>query len=345
MRKLASIRTIGAINPHGNADSLEIAAIDGWNVVVRKGEYVAGDTIILCEIDSWIPTEVAPFLTKLGKEPRVFEGVKGERLRTVKLRGVVSQGLVLPLRVLSEEFIRNNWLLVGADVTETLGILKYEKPLPACLVGMAKGLFPRFIRKTDQERIQNLFHTLTPEQVEDTYEVTLKLDGSSATYYVKDGETGVCSRNLELKLEGNDDNSFVKMFNQLGLHEKLVAYYERTGRSIALQGELYGSGINGNWESLSDHRYNVFDVFDIDRQCYMNWADRMDVCEELNIPQVPLIEFNHLVDFKSIDDYLDYADRESIFNKVAEGVVFKSTAKPDFSFKCINTHFLLGGGE
>lgn len=353
MRKLASIRVIKEINEHGNADSLELISIDGWTVVVRKGEYKAGDVVVFLEIDSWAPTAIAPFLTKPGKEPKDFNGVKGERLRTAKLRGVTSQGLVLPLSVLPEQYITkpdehgmSHWDMIGMDVTDLLGILKYEKPLPACLVGMAKGVFPSWIPKTDQTRIQNLFYELSDEQINDTYEVTLKLDGSSATYYVKDGEVGVCSRNLELKLdEGNAENSFVKMFNQLGLRGKLLAYYERTGRSIALQAELWGSNINGNHEGVHGHHYSVFDIWDIDKQEYLDWLDRKWLCVELGIDRVPYIELTTLERFKTVEDLLSYADRGSIFNKVAEGVVFKSTTNPNFSFKCISNSFLLSKGE
>ena len=101
MRKLATIRRIDAIRPIPDADAIECAVIGGWSVVIKKGEFGAGDVAVYCEIDSWIPHELAPFLSK-GQEPREFEGVRGERLRTVKLRGTTSQGLLLPLSVLEK---------------------------------------------------------------------------------------------------------------------------------------------------------------------------------------------------------------------------------------------------
>jgi RNA ligase (TIGR02306 family) len=97
MRKMATIRVIDAINPIPDADAIEVATVGGWRVVVKRGEFTVGDLAVYCEIDSWIPTELAPFLSK-GKEPRVYEGIKGERLRTVSLRKTVSQGLLLPLK-------------------------------------------------------------------------------------------------------------------------------------------------------------------------------------------------------------------------------------------------------
>lgn len=173
MRKLATVETISEIKVHTNADSLELATIRGWQCVVLKGQFKPGDMVVFFEIDSWIPTEIAPFLSK-GHEPRVYEGVRGERLRTVKLRGELSQGLVMPIsildskRILSSESLQwgvrtwneqwQDWDYIivngepGADVTELLGIQKYEPPVPTQLAGNTKGNFPSFIRKTDQER-------------------------------------------------------------------------------------------------------------------------------------------------------------------------------------------------
>lgn len=149
MRKLATVETISAIKNHDNADALELALVRGWQVVVRKGEFQPGDKVIYLEIDSWVPTEIAPFLSK-GHEPRVYEGVKGERLRTVKLRQEISQGLILPAETVNPDLV-TDWT-DGTDLTEILGVLKWEPPISAQLAGQVEGNFPSFIRKTDQER-------------------------------------------------------------------------------------------------------------------------------------------------------------------------------------------------
>jgi RNA ligase (TIGR02306 family) len=353
MRNLASIRTISAIKTHTNADALELAVIDGWTCVVKKGEFKADDVVVYFEIDSFIPTEVAPFLTKPGKAAKTFEGICGERLRTMRLRGELSQGLVLPLSILPEEYVTfpdshssDKEAIVGTDVTEILGVKKWEKPLNPNLAGTARGNFPTFIRKTDQQRIQNIFHKLTTEQINDTYEVTLKLDGSSATYYVNGDHTGVCSRNLELKTdESNAENTFVKKYYELDLVGKLTAFNLRTGRNIAFQGELWGAGINGNWEGIADHRYNVFDIFDIDKQGYMSVSERTDLVYNLGLSPAPVLDAINLRNFLTVADFLAYASRGSVYNPVAEGVVFKSITNPDFSFKVINDEYLLNGGE
>lgn len=147
MRKLASIQKIDKILEHPNADKLEIAVVNGWKTIIKKDEFKVGDLIIYCEIDSWIPHEVAPFLTRGSDEPKEYGGIKGQRLRTIKLRGHISQGLVLPLSTL-----KNSDYTVGDDVTEELGIIKWERPQPASLSGDTKGNFPSYIRKTNQER-------------------------------------------------------------------------------------------------------------------------------------------------------------------------------------------------
>lgn len=147
-RKMATIRQIDEILPIPDADAIELAVVDGWKVVVKKNQFKVNDYIVYCEIDSWIPTEIASFLSK-GKEPREYNGVKGERLRTVKLRGQVSQGLILDRYTALDKI---GQIYVGQDVSELLNIQKYEPPVPACLAGVIKGNFPSFIPKTDQER-------------------------------------------------------------------------------------------------------------------------------------------------------------------------------------------------
>lgn len=114
MRKLATIETISEVLPHNNADLLELVKVRGWQVVIRKGEFKQGDLVVFCEIDSWIPNELAPFLSK-GNEPREYEGVKGERLRTVRLRGEISSGLILKITDLWEIVEINGEQYINTD--------------------------------------------------------------------------------------------------------------------------------------------------------------------------------------------------------------------------------------
>ena len=151
-RMMAWIAKIDEVQKHPNADSLDICTVGGWKCVTKLGEFKQNDLAVYVSIDSWIPTELAPFLSK-GTEPREYNGVKGERLRTVKLRGQLSQGLLLPCEVIPDDGCRET---VGPDVTELLGIQKWEAPVPAQLAGQVKGNFPTAVPKTDQERVQNL---------------------------------------------------------------------------------------------------------------------------------------------------------------------------------------------
>lgn len=330
-RKLATIRRIAEIKDIDGADVIEAVRVDGWWVVAKKGEYQVDQLALYLEVDSFVPTEIAPFLTKAGHEPKEFEGVKGERLRTVKLRGQLSQGLLLPisslpsvLQIEAEE---------GSDVTEALGVLKWERPISPQLYGQAKGSFPSFLRKTDQERVQNIGRTLE-SYINETFEVTIKLDGSSCTIFVKDEEDGVCSRNLELKRDEN--NAFWRIALDYDIHKKIRAY----GKNIAVQGELIAPNIQGNYEKVTKPEFYVFDVFDIDKQEYMLPKERQEFCKLLDIPHVPIIDKSFAM-ISGVDKLLDIAEGDGMNKGVKrEGLVFKHNSS-DFSFKTISNSYLL----
>lgn len=346
MRKLASIKKIDEIRPIEGADAIECAVLGGWTVVTKKGEYRAGDLAVYCEIDAFIPHGLAPFLSK-GQPPREYNGVKGERLRSIKLRGQLSQGLLIRVGdrfddvvVLSAE--NATPYKEGDDVTEALGIQKYEPPVPACLAGEAKALFPGFIPKTDQERIQNLTEELKFWQERNfTWEVTEKLDGSSMTVYVRDGEAGVCSRNLELRQTEN--NSLWKV----AVRDQLIEKIRSTGLNLALQGELVGEGIQCNRYGFSGQKFFVFDVYDIDAGRYYTPALRQKLCKELNIDHVPVIGVERKLTSDTVDSLLAQAEGKNQYGSRScerEGLVFKCV-ETEASFKCISNKFLLKGGE
>ena len=328
-RKLATIRKINDISNIEHADTLCVYHIDGWKVVDKIGKFAKDSLIIFLEVDSFVPTEIAPFLTKAGHEPKEYEGVKGERLRTVKLRGQLSQGLLLPISILPT----NTVIEVGNDVTDTLGIVKWERPISPQLYGQAKGSFPSFLRKTDQERVQNIGRTLE-SYINETFEVTIKLDGSSCTIFVKDEDDGVCSRNLELKQ--NEDNAFWRIALDYDIHKKIRAY----GKNIAVQGELIAPNIQGNYEKVNKPEFYVFDVFDIDRQEYMLPKERQEFCKLLDIPHVPIVD-KSLAMIDNVDKLLDMAEGDGMNKGVKrEGLVFKHN-NSEFSFKAISNSYLL----
>jgi RNA ligase (TIGR02306 family) len=356
MRKLASIKRIQEIKLIEGADLICAYRVDGWWIVDQKEKYSVGDLVVYCEIDSWIPNTIAPFLSR-GQEPREFEGVKGERLRTIRLKGQISQGLLLPvyndftgtyLMCYSQDADEYSVTVSeDDDVTELLGILKYERPLPAQLAGQAKGNFPSFIPKTDESRVQNLTKQLLQwSQSDNQWEISEKLDGSSMTVFFRNNamndaddfiaEFGVCSRNLQLK--ETEGNSFWGAARKYNLEEKLTAL----DRNIAIQGELVGPGIQGNKYKLTDIDFYVFTVYDIDKGEYLSSADRLELCEKLGLKHVPVITKLSLINY-NIDVLLTLAEGKSKLNlnTEREGIVFKNIQNPQLHFKTISNRFLL----
>lgn len=344
MRKLATIRKIDAVRPIEGADAIECAVVGGWTVVVKKDEYKPGDVAVYLEIDSWVPTELAPFLSK-GKEPREFEGVKGERLRTVKLRGQLSQGLLLPI---PEDTIKGAGILLadGLDVTDHLGIKKWERPVPAQLAGQVRGNFPSLIPKTDQERCQNLVKEINAAiEAGMRFEVTEKLEGSSCTMYLDlEGEFHVCSRNLDLKRDEN--NSFWQVAIKNDVEAKMRAV---NMLGIALQGELVGPGIQGNIYKLPELRFFVFDVYSVHAGAYLNPHDRVPLINTLGLDHVPVLAsqaaLKDTLGITTIDHLLQFADGKSVLGDITgplrEGIVFKQV-DGGMSFKAISNAYLLG---
>lgn len=330
MRDLVKIVVIDEVRPIEGADSICAYRVGGWWVVDRINAYRVGDKAIYCEIDSFIPHEIAPFLTKQGQEPKEYNGVKGERLRTVKLRGQVSQGLLLPLSIL------------GGRSTDELGIVKYEPPMPTQLQGEAIGLFPSEVRKTDQERVQNLASTYQLLVDDSTlFEVTEKLDGTSCTFYLDmEGKFHVCSRNLDLR--ESESNIYWKLARELGIEGKMV---ELGLVGDAIQGEIVGPGIQGNRYKLTKPEFFLFDVFDTGKQAYVPPHLRRRYADNLDVRHVP-VYYEEMRTPLRIESCLTHAEQKSILNPDTwqEGFVYKAI-DGSISFKAISNKFLLKGGE
>ena len=334
IRKLATIRRINEIRQIEGADNIELAIVDGWQVVVAKNvEHKVGDFIVYCEIDSFLPIkEEFEFLRKSSY--RKSSEAEGFRLRTAKMRGQISQGLILPISVLGSEIS----LEEGMDVTELLGIIKYEPPIPAELSGKVKGMFPSFISKTDEIRAQNIPNEYkTYIESNDNFYITEKLDGSSATFYINNGEFGVCSRNLEL-LE-TEGNTFWKVARELDLENKMKA----KNKNFAIQGELIGEGIQGNPYKIKGHTVRFFTAFDIDAHKRFNYAEFAMFMARNQLEVAPLLSIRAVTDLpKTIDELLKFAEGKSSLNEKTEreGIVIR-TSDNVISFKAISNKFLL----
>ena len=335
-RKLASVVKIVDIQPIVGADAIMVASVKGWKVVVKKDEYKVGDLAVYYEIDSFLP--VRPQFEFLRKSSfKRMGSSEGFRLKTIKLRGQISQGLLTPIPAdISDP-------KEGDDLTEALGIVKYEPPIPAQLAGKIKGTFPSFIPKTEEIRIQNFESEVGFSPVGERAYVTEKLDGTSFTCYFNNGVFGVCGRNWELS--ETSDNSLWRMANVLQLKEKLT----KLGKNIALQGELIGAGINGNLYGMSDHKLFFFTGYDIDKGRRMFFDELEWVLFGLDLQMVPVLEKYGFVipnEGNIVDYMLKYAEGKSVLNMEVdrEGVVVRGLER-EFSFKAISNTYLLGSKD
>jgi len=349
MRKLATLQRILAIDPIEGAEKIEHAQILGWKCVVEKDLYEVNDLVIFVEIDSLLP------------ERPEFEFLRKNqfRIRTVKFRGALSQGICFPLTILDAE---TQWHISelqethmynslrttenqveGMDLTAELGITKYEAPIPAELAGDAKGGFPSFMIITDEDRIQILPH-IPLQYAGQHFVATEKLDGSSCSFSWKDGEFGVYGRNWEFY--ESPSNSMWKFARKNYLEEKLG----ELGRNLALQGEIIGEGIQKNKYKLKGQTVKFFRLFDINKYEFLSYEESQDIIvNKFKLETVPILDWSYVLP-ASIDEILGYAEGKSALNSQTEreGVVFVRQ-DPKFqgrlSFKAISNKFLLKNEE
>ena len=254
MRHLASIQEVKSIEPIEDADKIELVHVLGWQCVANKGDFNVGDKCIYFEIDSFLPIkEEFEFLRRSSYRNNEFMG-EGFRIKTIKLRGQLSQGLIIPV---SAELQDKN---VGDDVTDILGVRKWELPEMASDIGIIVGERPEFIKKTDETRIQS-----NPALLEEfrglDYYITTKCDGSSCSIGINEnGEFFLTSHVCTLKNIPNT-SAFVDFVNAHGYEEKLRKYMEINGlTSVVIQGEWCGGGINKNRLHLKEPHWYIFTV-------------------------------------------------------------------------------------
>jgi RNA ligase (TIGR02306 family) len=344
MRKLASIQTISEILPAPGFDNLVIAKVLGWHALVKKDEFKPGDKCIYVEYDSVMP------------EIEEFEFLRSRkfRIKTMKMRGTISQGLILHRYVLAKlvpDITADDVdysFQVGDDVTELLGITKYEIP-EDCRIGFGRVRnWPDWLPKTDETRLQGIPNVL--DELSDYY-VTIKEDGSSASYYLKDDHFGVCSRNMESD-EPDEKNAYWKCAVQYDIEKKLRKVYETTGRQFAIQGEIAGPGMNGSgvyknpigYDALNFH---IFNIYDIDQIKYVDYLDMQYFCNLLELSMVNVIEVGNKK--RTVDEWIEFATTHKYKSgKPVEGIVirplketYSMATKGRLSFKVINNLYLL----
>lgn len=331
-RALATIETIKWLKPIDGADLIELAGVRGWQCVVKKGEFAVGAPCVFFEIDSFVPASnpVFGFL-----EPKFIEytGVMGARIRHRRMLKQLSQGLALPLNMFptlsNKEF--------GDNVTHDIGVMKWEPPIPSQIAGEAVGVFPTYLcPKTEEERIQNI--TDMSQVIGHTFEVSIKLDGTSTTVIHHNGERMVCGRNYNLRNTGG--NSLWNTAIQYGIHDGL----EKIGLNAAIQGELIGEKICTNIEKIRGCDFYVFRIYLIDERRFATPAERMQILKNLVdvgciLKHVPILEQITFDEHTTVDSILAMADGPSLFAKFREGLVFKRT-DGQFSFKAISNWWL-----
>lgn len=321
-RKLARVVLIDSLHPIEGADRIELAMVGGWQVVVQKNLYVAGDKAVYFEIDSLLPVERPCFASLANISSKlqfVIDGKQYARIKTMKLRKQLSQGFCVPATEVSVDH-----LAVDTDCTQALGVLKYESEgektqkngVANAKTGTTALGFPKFIPKTDQTRLQNI--PVQFNQARDKgelFEKSFKLDGSSLTVFMKDKMLGCASRNVGFRLQTEnkgfvqvfkdyvqrvkqrgtlfvkvatqwkaDDNQFTQAAEESGANTALVL----VGRNLAIQGELVGPSIQKNFEGVDKNTFFVYDIYDIDAQAYMLPKDRQEFCERHKLQHVPL---------------------------------------------------------
>lgn len=373
-RKLASVQKIKSIKPIEGADKIEIAQVLNWDCVVKKGEYHVGDEVIYFEIDSLLPD--IPMLEFL-KGSSWSQKLNKYKISTHKFRGQISQGLVIPAKDLKELYTQINCkngevnvmslavidpLIEGEDLTEILGIEKYEPPVSNGPLGRTIS-HEWYVPKTDEERIQVCAQDVLPVYMKaerNEWYASVKIDGCSCTAGLFEDAFLIGGRSQWYA----DENMYTTTVKKYITEEKLKEYHEKTGKYVVFQGELCGPGIQSNRLGLSEKDWFIFNAYTsttgkMDSYTKCDLIGMLNLCEEFGLFHVPLIAFEEKFDFskttdidQTVEDLLKYVDQfkyrrwfdNASPNQIAEGIVFRMNDMTN-SFKVVSNKFLLKGGD
>ena len=288
--KLATIERIDNITNIEGADKIVLATVLGWQVIVKKDEYKNGDLCVYIPIDTQVdPTHDAFKFLANPIKPTEFV-----RIKTMKMRGEYSQGLIIPLSTLpSDTYIENQ------DVSNILPVYKYEKENIILADGTTthNEKFPTdIISKTDEDNLKTAKNALK-EFVDIKSYITLKMDGSSMTIIKQNGKCTVCSRNLIL-----DEGAVMYQYVN---REKIL---ERIPDNVAIQGEFCGPKVNKNQMGLKDYKFYVFNIKNLTINQYIGYEDIKIFCTDYKLDMVPLIQFITINDETTIQDLQDIAN-------------------------------------
>jgi len=321
MRKLASIRLIDGIYPIDGADRIELAQVDSWFVIVKKDEFKVGDKIVYIEIDSLLPSDNPEF---------AFMERYKYRVKTIKMRGVYSQGLIFSTQIVPPKITKMGYNVtvwepyeLGADVTDVLKIVKYEPP-ETFENAPHSSTWDNDTPKTDEERVQNLGKKYAKYQkIDDVWIQSVKLDGTSVTYQLIDGVFRVFSHNCEIPpAEGSLWEWAIN--NQIEQKMRSYCCSHNMPENIALQGEMVGPGIQQNRQQYESKTVKFFYIFDRNSKQYFAHDDFISaICDEMGLETVPILSDTFNISDYSVAQLLDMAEKYDVESSTRqEGFVF-----------------------
>ena len=320
MRKLASIQRIWKIEPIEGADRIELAHVLGWQCVVNKGQFREMDLAVYFEVDSFLP--IAPEFEFLRASSYRKTDIMGEgfRLRTMKFRGQISQGLLLPVSAFPAIPADAE---LGTDVTEILGVKKWEIEERITTGGTMIGTLPYDIPHTDETRVQ-----AEPDLIQAfaglEYYISTKMDGSSHSVGIDENGFHVTGHNYEYKDDGN--SPFYELVKSMDLQAKMEAFATATNLStFTIQGELCAPGIQKNRLKLTKPAWYVFTIRENGKR--VGLTRMLEVCEKLQLESVPIEEIGTdlPVKYPTVEALLERADGNYPKGGKKEGIVIRPT--------------------
>ena len=346
-RKLASIQRIWKIEPIEGADRIELAHVLGWQCVVNKGQFKEQDLAVYFEVDSFLP--IRPEFEFMRASSYKNTNIMGEgfRLRTMKFRGQISQGLLLPVLEFPEIPAEAE---LGTDVSEVLGVRKWEIEEKITTGGTVIGTLPYDIPHTDETRVQTepgLIQAFAGLE----YYISTKMDGSSHSIGLDEDGFHVTGHNYEYKDDGSC--SFYELVNKRGLKQKILNYaYENKLKTFTIQGELCAPGIQKNRLKLTAPEWYVFTIRIDGMRIPLDTM--LMICKDLGLEHVPIEEIG--IDLPSkyptVEAMLERADGDYPNGGKKEGIVirptrpiYSQTIGDNLSMKVVNNAYLLKQNE
>ena len=308
--KLATVEIVKELLPIDGADRIELCKVNGWHSVVIKNTFKVGDRVVFIPIDTIL--DPAPWNSAFHDKDNPTAPI---RVRTKKLRGVISSGLVFHTNILPDPFYEPQ---IGEDVSDLIGgIKKYVKQIPIQLAGIAKGDFPsHIVSKTDEDNL--LSNPLVLDELKqcDTIVVTTKMDGTSLTVIKEvDSTFRVCSRNLEL---ADGDNIYWQMAKKYDLQNLL-------GEAMVIAGEIIGQGVQGNPLKIEGNEFHVFNIKDLNDNSYLSYDDMILTLEGSGLNVVSEVKRITGDDTKNItlEYFQSLANEQKYGTNPAEGIVIR----------------------